>query len=424
MPGRRMSPAKRWLPSTLEGRSSRGKAKSDCASPGIGTSAAGSERRGGGSGGALIDANSIVGFEGFSPSAVFGALDPATGGGVLSDNGGAVQTVALRLDAANPALDAGDDSNAPALDARGQARVDLPGVANNGIFVSDLGAFEVQALAGTPTLLGTPEADTLRGTDAAEIIEALAGDDRVFGNGGDDTIRGGAGNDLLLGGDGDDTIEGGEGNDRIDPGPGDDAVDGGPGRDVVFFRNADGPVSIDRAAATGDRFTSIEVFRLTSGDDSFVGAEPEGGAAGEIVFARGGDDTLTGAGGNDRLYGGDGADELDGGAGRDLLSGGDGDDRIEGGAGNDVLLGGAGADAFVFGPGFGRDKLRDFEDGTDTLDLSALDLADGFDDLLIVISTGTIVRIDRDGDGVADTSDAITLAGVDARDLGADDFVF
>ena len=49
--------------------------------------------------------------------------------GVLADNGGPVQTIALLADPANPALDAGDDGLAPAMDARGLARLDLPGIA-------------------------------------------------------------------------------------------------------------------------------------------------------------------------------------------------------------------------------------------------------------------------------------------------------
>jgi predicted outer membrane repeat protein len=79
---------------------------------------------------------------------VFAAVanDPNTGvlSGVLADNGGPVQTVALRAVATNPALDAGDDSLDAAADARGLARVDQTNVANNGANTSDLGAYELQ----------------------------------------------------------------------------------------------------------------------------------------------------------------------------------------------------------------------------------------------------------------------------------------
>ncbi|MEM7523648.1 MAG: Ig-like domain-containing protein [Pseudomonadota bacterium] len=63
--------------------------------------------------------------------------------GVLADNGGAVLTVALSSDAANPALDATISATSSDLDARGLPRdVGLAGVDNGG--TSDLGAFELQ----------------------------------------------------------------------------------------------------------------------------------------------------------------------------------------------------------------------------------------------------------------------------------------
>ena len=42
-----------------------------------------------------------------------------------------------------------------------------------------------------------------------------------------------------------------------------------------------------------------------------------------------------------------------------VLRGYAGNDRITGGQGNDVSVGNAGSDTFVFGPGFGRDVIRD-----------------------------------------------------------------
>jgi glucose/arabinose dehydrogenase len=100
-----------------------------------------------------------------------------------------------------------------------------------------------------------------------------------------------------------------------------------------------------------------------------------------------GDDTLDGGSGNDRLYGGAGADDLQGGVGHDTLWGGGQDDALRGGAGDDVLFGGAGEDfisggvgadtlygrsgddTFQYGPGFGRDRVVDFEDDRDVLRL-------------------------------------------------------
>jgi len=106
-----------------------------------------------------------------------------------------------------------------------------------------------------------------------------------------------------------------------------------------------------------------------------------------------GDDVILGAAGADRLRGGNGSDYLDGGkdnddvkgglgnddifgrGGNDDLDGGAGDDWIDGGAGNDRMTGGAGSDTFLLAPGFGDDRIVDFDanpvGGQDLLDISA-----------------------------------------------------
>ena len=72
--------------------------------------------------------------------------NPYTGvmSGTLADNGGPVETIALKADPSNPALDSARDS-APTLDARALARHDYSGIPNsNGTAGADLGAFELQ----------------------------------------------------------------------------------------------------------------------------------------------------------------------------------------------------------------------------------------------------------------------------------------
>jgi Ca2+-binding RTX toxin-like protein len=93
-----------------------------------------------------------------------------------------------------------------------------------------------------------------------------------------------------------------------------------------------------------------------------------------------GDDILDGKKGNDRLEGSEGNDWLYGRLGHDLLRGGSGRDRLSGGDGHDRLIGGADADRFRFtapedspAPITGRDHIRDFEQGLDRIDLSAID---------------------------------------------------
>lgn len=143
--------------------------------------------------------------------------------------------------------------------------------------------------------------------------------DVVVGNWLNNTIRGGTGNDLLYGNLGNDRLHGNPGDDRLYGGNGQDWLSGGWGADRLF-----------------------------------------GGA------------------GRDRLSGHSGADTLTGGSGADILRGGGGADRLVGGTGPDSLWGGAGRDVFVFGWRGNSEKLRDriwdFQSGTDHLDLRGMDL--------------------------------------------------
>jgi predicted outer membrane repeat protein len=96
--------------------------------------------------------------------------------GALAGNGGPVETIALGAALTNPALDAGDDGLDAAADARGLARVDVPGLVNNGANISDIGAFELQASAfEAPSLVVTTAADVVDVFDnLTSLREALA----------------------------------------------------------------------------------------------------------------------------------------------------------------------------------------------------------------------------------------------------------
>ena len=112
--------------------------------------------------------------------------------------------------------------------------------------------------------------------------------------------------------------------------------------------------------------------------------------------------------GDDLLRGNSGADVLDGGAGGDCLVGGKGDD---------LLTGGAGGDTFMFGGRFGTDRVTDFTDGEDLLDLRALRLS-GFDDVRgSAQQDGADVRLEL-------SKGTIVLENVDLGQLDASDFVF
>ncbi len=227
------------------------------------------------------------------------------------------------------------------------------------------------------------------------IIEGTEGDDVLYGTDGRDAIYGYGGNDTLYAVDGD-------GN-RLYGGKGDDVLYGGDGRDYL-----------------------------------------SGGDGNDRLYGYGGDDVLNGGKGDDRLFGGDGNDILTGGYGDDYLSGGDGDDKLYGGDGNDVLNGGtgddhltgggdyfmgdgdihndnAGNDTFVFDPNFGNDKIHDFWNGDNIIDLTGLGVS-SFEELQGYFKQALWdMKIDF-GDG-----NSITLEGFGTqkgRELTADDFKF
>ena len=213
---------------------------------------------------------------------------------------------------------------------------------NAGVVYSSAGD---DSISGIENLIGTAQNDRLNGTSEDNDIQGGHGDDIIKGKGGTDTLSGGAGNDVIRGGDGDDTIHGGFGSDILIALAGNDTLSGGGNGDFLY-----------------------------------------GGRDSDVLRGDGGNDVLRGNLGNDDMDGGAAADDLRGGGGNDMLTGGDGDDfimgqsgsdTIAGGAGNDVLTGGSGMgsqdgtrDTFVFGSGDGTDKIKDFENGIDVIDLS------------------------------------------------------
>jgi Ca2+-binding RTX toxin-like protein len=104
----------------------------------------------------------------------------------------------------------------------------------------------------------------------------------------------------------------------------------------------------------------------------------QGGAGATVINANAGNDWADGGAGNDRLFGSTGNDrlfgnadhdKLYGGVGNDALFGGSGNDTLEGEAGNDVLTGGTGSDRFVFRATSNADKITDFQDGADRIQI-------------------------------------------------------
>ncbi|WP_168797817.1 Calx-beta domain-containing protein [Aliishimia ponticola] len=246
-------------------------------------------------------------------------------------------------------------------------------------------------------LIGSAFNDRLIGDSGDNIFTAGTGDDVVKGKGGDDTFYGNAGDDTLRGAEGVDIMYGHRDNDTLLGLEGDDFLYGGNGTDYLY-----------------------------GGFDSDY---LDGGANDDFLRGNRGGDTIDGGGGDDDIRGGGNGDVLNGGYGDDYILGEGGGDYISGGAGDDTLFGGFGGgvfdgqrDTFIFassadGAG-GFDRIRDWEDGIDRLDLSAFDFDNFAADVLSLASNaGTAMRINFGG------GDVIYIDNFQVADFNASDVI-
>ena len=332
---------------------------------------------------------------------------------------------------------------------------------------------------GADTLYGSAGRDTATYLGSSEGVHAWlneAPDDTLTGSGGRaegdrlygiENLIGSDHDDMLVGNGSANLLTGGEGNDVLRGNAGADTLDGGAGVDQASYSAALARVTVNLetgatsgADAEGDVFIGIENLFGSAFNDVLTG-----GGGVNVLIGASGDDTLRGGAGTDTLAGREGADVIDGGDGVDTISydasdvrvvvnlltgsaaGGDaagdilvavenvigsafadsltGDDlvnRIVGGEGNDSLRGNGGADDFVFKTSFGTDRVADFEDGSDQIDLRFYLRSDGS----AITGTGALL-ITADGTDalvqVRGTDDVIRLVGA-AGQIGAADFIF
>lgn len=290
----------------------------------------------------------------------------------------------------------------------------------NGGADDDLLIIDYSSRSGTFWMNGpnqiTNFGDTRVDFQGIERIDATfgAGSDTIVLTGGDDTVAGGLGNDTLNGSAGRDTIDWRDATAAI-----------------VVKVGASGNGTVTAAGIGADQFTGFENFLLGSGDDVVTG-----GKAANLLDGGLGNDTLRGAANTDILLGGEGDDNLIGGFGRDSLTGGLGRDR---------LVGDGAADSFVFLSAAEtgitqatRDVIADFVQGTDSIDLRALDaIAGGADDAFVYLGVAAAftaageVRLEQDGantvvwlnlDADPQSEASILLAGVLASTVTITDF--
>ncbi len=155
-------------------------------------------------------------------------------------------------------------------------------------------------------------------------------------------------------------------------------------------------------------FNSNDLFPGTDDDDVFDGL--------------GGEDTIFGGSGNDTLIGGPGDDTIFGGLDNDVLNGEEGNDTLDGSFGNDTLDGGSGNDFFVYTQAPGNDRLIDFTQGEDQIDLTNLFFS-SFETLLLLLENNdnNNATITTQLGGQVST---LEIEGFTVSDLNESDFLF
>ena len=300
--------------------------------------------------------------------------------------------------------------------------------------------------AGDDSLYGGNDDDDIRGQDGNDLINGGNGHDALYGDNGDDVIRDGSGNNLIYGGAGNDSIYSGLGDDEIRGQDGNDLIEGGAGHDSLYGGNGDDEIrghdgndlinggnghdslyggNGDDDIRDGDGNNLIyggagnDSLSSGAGDDSL-----DGGNGDDDIRGHNGNDLINGGAGDDSLYGGNDNDEIrghndndliEGGAGHDSLYGGNGDDQIRGGSGDDLIALGNGKDILVIEANNGFDRVLDFINGEDKIQLEG---GLSFGDLEILAQDNdTVIKNQTTGENL------VKLEGVNAADIDAGDFV-
>jgi Ca2+-binding RTX toxin-like protein len=190
------------------------------------------------------------------------------------------------------------------------------------------------------------------------------------------------------------------------------SVTGGSHREFITVRSTGDDLVVNGLAA------QTRLANLDAGDAASI----DGGAGSDVINASAVSAgvarlSLLGGAGNDTLFAGRGGMTLAGGAGNDLLVGNSGNDVLNAGAGQDLLIGGRGDDLFS---GEGDFFVLDFRAGQgsgDRIDLSGVAGIDDFGDVI------DVARATRAGVVLDFGDEEITLLGVGASQLTADDFL-
>ena len=247
-----------------------------------------------------------------------------------------------------------------------------------------------------------------------DIVFGLGGNDTLSGGSNSDVLSGGAGNDTLDGGGSGDWMIGGDGNDTLNGGTGADSMTGGAGDDIYVIDSASDQTveaaneGTDTVQSSVTRTLDSNVENLTLTGTAVINGT--GNALANVLTGNSAANVMNGSGGNDTL---------DGGIGSDSLAGGSGADRLIGGLGNDTLTAGGGADRFVFSGNNGTDRISDFVNGTDKIEIAGYGAAlDAFADLNIsVVAGNTQINLSADVAGAGMIVVAGVTGGIDTTDF-------
>lgn len=117
-------------------------------------------------------------------------------------------------------------------------------------------------------------------------------------------------------------------------------------------------------------------------------------------------------------FGGDDSNQIHGNAGDNVLRGRAGNDKLFGEEGKDRLFGGADGDFFQFATGWDHDRIADFEQGLDLIDVSQWKGMDDFTEVFTHAEDG------KHGVVITLGGDSLTIEGVSRAELVAGDFMF
>lgn len=223
---------------------------------------------------------------------------------------------------------------------------------------------------------------------------------------------GNAFDNIIFGNEGANQLYGMDGNDRIDGGNGNDRLEGGNGNDTYVVHNND--VVVEAANGGIDTIETTTTFSMSANVEILRAVE----GAGAI--------SLTGSGLADTLIGNSDNNLINGLGGDDIISGGGapngGRDTLDGGLGDDTITGGGGQSSFQFtARNFGNDRITDFTQGADKIDLSAFYIGDLATISPFISQTAGGARISWFYNDVAES---ITLTGISAASLTDASFQF